>query len=172
MIVPPVISDDLCDVSITLRDEYGTNDLSPIHLLYSNSIHDPNLNHHNAPLINNANNTDLVGYQYDRLAPYYDDASSSDSPQPAKRPKLTANQSRTGPIGTTRPNYDPIGRMNSTYDLVNPSGITNRPSVPTTNNGNSYFETDWNRRTSLPVLNNNFGIAQTLQEYQPGKIHR
>lgn len=139
MIIPHTGNDDIHNVSLTSNDDYHiSSDLSHIHLLHTNSLTDPVLNHHNATLVNN----DLHDYHHGQVLQYFTDT-SNDRLRFLKRSKAIIT-----PSTSTIPTYDPNGDINFLYDLVTPPAI-NRPTITQSNN---LFHNDWNDRLLLPPI--------------------
>jgi hypothetical protein len=164
MILPRTVNDDIHNVSLTEHDDYLPNDLSHIQLLHSNPITDPNLNHHNATLLNHTINNDLHDYHHGQLLQYFTDT-SNDRLRFLKRSKAIITPSNVQ-------TYDPNGDINFLYDLVTPPAIT-RQSIPSqSNQTNILFDTDWNGRILFPTTTTSNVIDNFKQEHEQRKILR
>lgn len=159
--LPRIIHNGAHDGSIIFRHGCGTHDCSHIHMIHSNSVNDPNLNRHNAPLINNTMNSDLQPYYAESIFPAYSDL-SSDSGQRVKLPKTMVNSVTPNSLPWLN-NYNHSSDINYVYERV-PSSNLIRPTVLNSSNSTSFYENHWNARISLP--------APTKQEYQSGEVFR
>ena len=160
MIRPRTVNDDMNNVSLNEHDDYLSSDLSHIHLLHSNSITDPNLNHHNATLVTNTINNDQHDYHHGQVLQYYTDT-STDRLRFLKRSKAIITPS------SNILSNDPNGDINFLYDLVTPPA-NNRQS----NHTNNYFDTDWNGRIVLPTTTTSNVVNNARQEDEQRKIQR
>jgi hypothetical protein len=138
LIIPRTNNDDIQNISLPEHDDYLSNDLSHVHLLHSNILTDPILNHHNTTL----GNTD---YQHGQVLQYFTDT-SNDRLRFIKRSKSIITPSNL-------PNYDPNGEINFLYDLVTPPAVNRQSISSQINSSNHLFPTDWNGRTLLPISN-------------------
>jgi hypothetical protein len=138
LIIPRTNNDDIQNISLPEHDDYLSNDLSHVHLLHSNILTDPILNHHNTTL----GNTD---YQHGQVLQYFTDT-SNDRLRFIKRSKSIITPSNL-------PTYDPNGEINFLYDLVTPPAVNRQSISSQINSSNHLFPTDWNGRTLLPISN-------------------
>ncbi len=145
MILPRTVNNDIHNVSLPEPDDYVTSDLSHIHLLHSNSITDPNLNHHNATLVTNTITNDLHDYHHGQVLQYCTDT-STDRLRFLKRSKAIITPSSSNLLPT-----DPNGDISFLCDLITPPA-NNRQSIPLQSyHTNQFFHTDWNGRIVLPT---------------------
>jgi hypothetical protein len=165
------VDDDLHDVSMTVQNDYLSADMSHMHLLHSNSIIDPNLNHHNTTLISNTINNDLHEYHHEPVLPYFTaDLSSTDQLRFVKQSKaVTASSSSSN--AHTGSTFDPNGDINFLYDLITPPSNI-RPSLMTSSHPNQFFETHWNGRISLPTPNTATVVDHVKHELEQRNILR
>ena len=165
-----LVDDDSHDVSMTVQNDFLSSDMSHMHLLHSNSITDPNLNHHNTTLISNTINNELHEYHHEPVLPYFTDLSSTDQLRFVKQSKgIGASSSSSN--ATTGSAFDPNGDINFLYDLVTPP--TNiRPSLMTSSHPNQFFEAHWNGRINLPTPNTATVVDHGKQELDQRNILR
>jgi hypothetical protein len=159
------INTDIHNVSLTEHDDYLSNDLSNIHLLHSNSIADPNLNHLNATLVNNPISNDLNDYHHGQVLQFFADT-SNDRLRYVKRSKAIITPS-SNPSA-----YDPNGDMNFLYDLITPPAINRQSISSQSNHPNNFFETDWNARVSLQTTTTTNIVDNVKQEHEQRNILR
>jgi hypothetical protein len=134
LILPRTSNDVIQNISLSEHDDYLSNDLSHVHLLHSNTLTDPILNHHNTTLTN-------TDYQHGQVLQYFTDT-SNDRLRFIKRSKTIIAPSN-------HPNYDPNGDINFLCDLVTPPAINRQSITSQINSSNYLFPTDWNGRTLL-----------------------
>jgi hypothetical protein len=153
-------------ISHTEHDDYLSSDLSHIHLLHTNSITDPNLNHHNTTSVNNTITNDLNDYHHGQILPFFTDI-PNDRLRYVKRAKAMITPS------SNVPTYDPNGDIHFLCDLVPPSAINRQSIPPQSNHTNNFFDTDWNGRISLPttITTSNL-VDNTKQEHEQRNILR
>ncbi|CAF3615289.1 unnamed protein product [Adineta steineri] len=162
MILSRTVNHDIHNVSLTENDDYLSNDLSHIHLLHSNSIADPNLNHHNATSVAHTITNDLHDYHHGQILQYFNDT-SNDRLRFIKRSKAIMTPSST----TNIPTNDPNGDINFLCDLNTPPTV-NRQS----NHTNNYYDTDWHGRILLPTTITSHVVDNVKQEYEQHNILR
>ena len=167
------VDDDPHDVSMTVQNDYLSTDLSRMHLLHSNSVTDPNLNHHNSTLISNAISNDLHEYHHEPVAPFFTDLSSTDRLGFATQSKAIGTPSSSSSLSnvTTGSAFDPNGDINFLYDLVTPPSHI-RPSLLTSSNPNQFFENPWNGRILLPTPSSATVVDRIKQELDQRNILR
>ncbi|CAF3554146.1 unnamed protein product [Rotaria sp. Silwood1] len=172
------INDDIHNVSFTGHDDFLSNDLSHIHLLHTNSITDPNLNHHNATLFNSTvNNNNIQDQHHGHVLQYFTDT-SNDRLQSLKRskaiktPTSLPSSSSSSSSSSNIPPYDPNGDINFLCDLITPPAV-NRQLIPSQlNHTNNYFDIDWNGRILLPNTTTSSILDHVKQEHGQPKIIR
>ncbi|CAF3720297.1 unnamed protein product [Rotaria magnacalcarata] len=142
--------DDIHNVSFTEPDDYLPSDLSHFHLLHTNSITDPNLNHHNASLFNNTvNNTNTNELHHEQNFSYCS-TTSNDRLLVRKRSKVIKTPSSLL-SSSNGPTNDPNGDINFLYDLSTPPTVNRQSILSQYNHNPNYFHTDWNGRPLLPT---------------------
>ncbi|CAF2586556.1 unnamed protein product [Rotaria sp. Silwood2] len=166
LITSQSINDDIHNVSFSGHDDYLSNDLSHIHLLHTNSLTDPNLNHHNATLFNNTVNNDHHG----QVLQYFTNA-SNDRLLFLKRSKAIKTPTASSSSSNVS-NYDPNGDINFLYDLITPPAVNRQSLSSQLNHTNNYFDNDWNGRILLPTTATSSIIDHVKQEHGQHKIIR
>ncbi|CAF3898564.1 unnamed protein product [Rotaria sordida] len=170
LVTSQTINNDIHNVSFSGHDDYLSSDLSHIHLLHTNSITDPNLNHHNATLFNNTVNNDLHDQHHGQVLQYFTDT-SNDRLLFLRRSKAIKTPSTSS--STNIPTNDPNGDINFLYDLITPPAVNRQTISSQLNYTNNYFETDWNGRILLPTTTTTSNIIDHVkQDHGQQKIIR
>ncbi|CAM2697686.1 unnamed protein product [Rotaria socialis] len=141
--------DDIRNVSFTEPGDYLPSDLSHFHL-HTNSITDPNLNHHNASLFNNTVNNNNINELHHEQNFSYCSATSNDRLLVRKRSKAIKTPSSLL-SASNDPTYDPNGDINFLYDLTTPPTVNRQSLLSQYTHNPNYFHTDWNERPLLPI---------------------
>ncbi|CAF3946279.1 unnamed protein product [Rotaria sordida] len=174
LVTSQTINNDIHNVSFSGHDDYLSSDLSHIHLLHTNSITDPNLNHHNATLFNNTVNNDLHDQHHGQVLQYFTDT-SNDRLLFLRRSKAIKTPSTSSSLSSSSniPTNDPNGDINFLYDLITPPAVNRQTISSQLNYTNNYFETDWNGRILLPTTTTTSNIIDHVkQDHGQQKIIR
>ncbi|CAF3967927.1 unnamed protein product [Rotaria sordida] len=172
LVTSQTINNDIHNVSFSGHDDYLSSDLSHIHLLHTNSITDPNLNHHNATLFNNTVNNDLHDQHHGQVLQYFTDT-SNDRLLFLRRSKAIKTPSTSTSSSSNIPTNDPNGDINFLYDLITPPAVNRQTISSQLNYTNNYFETDWNGRILLPTTTTTSNIIDHVkQDHGQQKIIR
>lgn len=143
LILPRTGTDDLHNISLPEHDDYFSNDFPHVHLLPSNTLIDPILNHHNSTLVNQ-------DFHHEQVLQYFTDT-SNDRTRYLKRSKAIRTPSNYS-------SYDPNGDMNFLYDLATPTSV-NRQLIST-----SIDPTDWHARTVASSSSSNLVETTKIEQ--------
>ncbi|CAF0921014.1 unnamed protein product [Adineta ricciae] len=126
------------NLPLSQHQTYLPSDLSHIHLLHTNSVTDPNLNHHNTTLVSNSINSDLHDHHHGQILQYF-----SETPNHRVR-TVKRSKAITTPVSSSVSVNDPNGDMNFLCDLVTPPANSRQISPSTL-----FLGQDWHGRVGL-----------------------